>query len=182
MAKPIVRINFPPDPHVKPVKSSTLQLDEHLAFQQRMFVVRCIGMLLLAACMLAALTGLLGGNGPLAQGQVANGSGEVRYPRFTRYQMPTRYEFEVDTAAVGADTFDIVFEGDHAREFSFEEFLPEPDSVAAADDRVRYTFKVEPGVRQLVVLQGQPESMGRLSGTAAIAGGAPMRIDSFVYP
>lgn len=167
---------------MKPVKSSTLQIDEHLDFQQRMFVARCIGMLLLVACVIAALAGLLGGNGPLAQGHVANGPGEVRYPRFTRYQMPTRFEFEVDTAAVGADTFDIVFEGEHAREFTFEESMPEPDSVTAADDRIRYTFKVEPGVRQQVVLQGQPESMGRLSGTAAVAGGAPMRIDSFVYP
>jgi hypothetical protein len=167
---------------VEPVDSPTLQLEEHLAFQQRMFVVRCVGMLLLVACVLAALAGLLGGNGPLAQGHVESGPAQVRYPRFTRYQMPTRYEFEVDTAAVGTDTFDIVFEGEHAREFTFEEFLPEPDGVTAADDRVRYTFKVEPGVRQLVVVQGQPESMGSLSGTASIAGGAPMRIDSFVYP
>jgi len=167
---------------VKPVKSSTLQLDEHLAFQQKIFAVRCIGMLLLAACLLAALAGLFGGGGPFAQSHEASGPAEVRYPRFTRYQMPNRFEIEVDTAAIGGDTFDVVFEGDHARGFSFEEVLPEPDAVAVADDRVRYTFKAEPGVRQRVVVRGQPERMGRLSGTAAVAGGAPMRIDSFVYP
>lgn len=163
-------------------RASGLQLDQHPGFQRTMMVVRYVGMVLLLVAGLAALAGLFGGDGPMAQASAGSGPVDARYPRFTRYLMPTRYEFEVDTAAIAGDSYDIVFDGDHARDFSFEDVLPQPREVAAADDQVRYTFKVEPGERQLVVIQGQPEAIGQLSGTVAIAGQPPLRIDGFVYP
>ena len=160
-----------------------LQIEQHLDFQRTMFRLRRVGVLVLLAGVLAALAGLLGGMGPFAEGHAESGPTSATWPRFTRYQMPTRLVFEADTAAItGSDTFDVVIEGDHARAFSFEEVLPQPREVAVADDRVRYTFKVEPGTRQQVLLQGQPETIGRLAGTASVAGGPPLRIDSFVYP
>lgn len=165
----------------KPAENRTLQLDEHLGFQQMLFVVRSIGLLLLVAGLLATLAGALGGSGPLAQAHAGAGPSDATYPRFSRYQMPARFEFEVDTAAIAGDTFEVVFIGEHARKFSFEEVLPQPAEVAVADGRVRYTFNVAPGERQLVVVQGQPETIGWLSGTASVAG-QPLSIDTFVYP
>ena len=167
---------------IKPIEKKSLELDEQLHFQQVLFVVRTIGLLLLIAGLLAALAGVLGGNGPLAQAHASAGPLQATWPRFSRYQMPTRFEFEVDTAAIPGDTFDVTFDGEHARKFSFEDILPQPKEVAAADGRVRYTFNVAPGERQLVILQGQPETMGWLSGTVAFANRPPLPIDSFVYP
>lgn len=166
----------------KQAGTRSLELEQHLHLQQAMQVVRRIGLLLLVIALAAALAGVLGGNGPLAQSQANAGPLDVTWPRFSRYQMPTRFELEVDTAAIAGDTFDITFDGEHARKFSFEEILPQPKEVAVADGRVRYTFNVAPGERQLVILQGQPETVGRLSGTIAVTGRPPLPIDSFVYP
>jgi len=166
----------------KQAGTRSLEIEQHLHLQQAMHVARRIGLLLLAIGLLAALAGALGGNGPLAQASAGAGPLEATYPRFSRYQMPTRFELEVDTAAIAGDTFDITFAGEHARKFSFEDILPQPKEVAAADGRVRYTFNVAPGERQLIVLQGQPETIGWLSGTVSIAGRPPLPIDSFIYP
>lgn len=160
----------------------SLQLDQHLRFQQVLHVARCIGVLLLLAVLLTALAGGLGGNGPLAQARAGGGAFDARYPRFARYQMPVRFELEVDSAAIPGGTFELVFDGEHARGFSFEQVLPQPTRVAAADDRIHFTFQAAPGERQLVVLQGQPETIGWLSGTVSVAGQPRLRIDSFVYP
>jgi hypothetical protein len=159
-----------------------LQIDQHLSFQRRLFLVRRVGFVLLLAGLIATVLGLLGGTGPMAEGHARTGPVEADWPRFTRFQMPVRLDFAVETIVVEADTFDVVIAGDLARDFSFEDILPQPEEVALADDRVRYTFKVEPGTRQRVVIQGQPETIGRMRGTAAIAGQPPLRIDSFVYP
>lgn len=167
---------------VKPVRSSTLQLDEHLHFQQLLFVVRCIGALLLVVGLLAALAGAFGASGPLAEARAQAGAATADYPRFARYQAPARMDFGIATAAVGGETFELVLEGEHARDFHIEQVLPEPQEVAVADDRIRYTFAVEPGRRQHVTIAGQAEAIGTLSGTATVAGEPPMRIDSFVYP
>lgn len=167
----------------RPRKSQGLDLDQQLDFQRHMFAVRRVGVALLSAGVLATLAGLLGGKGPLASGHAGTGAFSATWPRFSRYQMPDRLAFEIDTAALPAgDTFELVIAGDHVRDFSFEYALPQPQEVAVADDRIHYTFKVEPGARQQVLLQGQPETIGRLSGTASVAGATPLRIDSFVYP
>lgn len=160
----------------------SLQLDEHLHFQHMLQILRRIGTLLLSVILLAALAGAFGGNGLLARVQADAGALAADHPRFARYQMPTRLEFTVDTAALGGDTFELSIEGDYAREFSFEQIHPQPKDVAIADDQIRYTFNAGAGERQLVVIQGQPETMGWLSGAVSVAGQPPLRIDSFIYP
>ena len=160
----------------------SLQLDEHLHFQHVLQVLRRVGTLLLSVILLAALAGAFGGNGPLARIQTDAGALEADHPRFARYQMPTRLEFMVDTATLRGDTFELSIEGEYARQFSFEQIHPQPKEVVIADDRIRYTFHTGPGERQLVVVQGQPETMGWLAGAVSIPGHPPLRIDSFVYP
>ena len=160
----------------------SLELDEHLEFQRLLHVLRMIGMLLLLAGIVAALAGVFGGGGPLSQARATGGALDASYPRFARLQSPVRIAFELPTAAVGGDTFELVLEGDHVREFDVEHIVPEPREVAAAGHRVRYTFSVARGERQRVSLKGRPQAIGKLSGTAALGGQPPVRIDSFVYP
>ncbi|MGQ4582062.1 hypothetical protein [Lysobacter sp. F60174L2] len=166
----------------RPARPGSLQLDEHLHFQHMLQVLRRIGTLVLSIILLAALAGLFGGNGPFARIQSDAGALEADHPRFARYQMPTRLAFVVDRAAVRGDTFELSIEGDYAREFSFEQIHPQPEEVVIADDRIRYTFNAGPGERQLVVIQGQPETMGWLAGAVSVPGQPPLRIDSFIYP
>ncbi|GAB2628872.1 hypothetical protein [Novilysobacter erysipheiresistens] len=160
----------------------SLQLDEHLEFQRLLHVLRTIGMLVLLAGIVAALAGVFGGGGPMSQAHATGGALDASYPRFARFQSPALIAFELPTAAVGGDSFELVLEGDHVREFDVEHIVPEPREVAAAGHRVRYTFDVAPGERQLVRIKGRPQTIGRVSGTAAIGGQPPLRIDSFVYP
>ncbi|MGH8073784.1 MAG: hypothetical protein ACREO4_06895 [Lysobacter sp.] len=160
----------------------SLQLDEHLHFQRMLQMLRRLGTLLLSVILLLALVGVFGGNGLLARVQADAGALATDHPRFSRYQMPTRLEFTVDTAVLSGDTFELSIEGDYAREFSIEQIHPQPKDVAIADDRIRYTFNAGPGQRQLVVIQGQPETMGQLAGAVSVPGHPPLRIDSFIYP
>ncbi|MGQ4660704.1 hypothetical protein [Lysobacter sp. F6437] len=160
----------------------SLQLDEHLHFQHILQMLRRAGTLLLTIILLLALVGAFGGNGLLARVQTDVGALAADHPRFARYQMPTRLTFTVDTAALSGDTFELSIDGDYAHDFSFEQIHPQPKDVAIADDRIRYTFNAGPGEQQLVVIQGQPETMGWLTGAASVAGQPPLRIDSFIYP
>ena len=139
-------------------------------------------MLLLLVGIVAALAGVFGGGGPLSQAQATSGALEASYPRFARRQSPARIEVELPTTAVAGDTFELVIEGDHVRDFDFEQIVPEPSAMAAAEHRLRYTFDVAPGERQVVSFKGRPQTIGTLSGTATVAGQPPLRIDSFVYP
>ena len=160
----------------------SLQLDEHLHFQRVFHVLRTIGMLLLLAGILAALAGVFGGGGPMSQAHATSGALDASYPRFARAESPARIEFELPTASVDGDTLELVLEGDHVREFDVELIVPEPREAAAAGNRVRYTFDVAPGKRQLIRFKGRPQTLGRLSGTATVAVQPALRIDSFVYP
>jgi hypothetical protein len=167
---------------VKPVPHPSLQLDEHLRFQQVLFTVRFVGMLLLVAGVLAALAGLFGASGPLARGQERAGAAMAERPRFARYHAPTRFEFELASTAVDGDSFELVLEGEHVRQFRIEQVTPQPQEVVASGDRIHFTFAAAPGERQYVIVAGQPETIGMLAGTATLAGEPPLPIDSFVYP
>ena len=165
----------------KPDKSS-LQLDQHLDFQRLLHVVRSVGMLLLLAGVVAALAGVFGGGGAVSQAQARSGALQASYPRFARYQSPTRIAFQLPTSAIAGDTFELVLEGDHVRDFDFEQVVPEPSAMAATDDRLSYTFDVAAGDTQSVSFKGRPQTFGTLSGTATLPGQPPLEIDSFVYP
>lgn len=167
---------------MEPVRSSSLQLDEHLRFQQLLFGARRTGMALLAIVVVAALAGLFGDGGPLARKQAGAGAATVDYPRYARYHAPALLEFEVATASVQGDSFELVLGGAYVSDFSVEQVTPQPREVSATDSGIHYTFAVAPGERQHVTLAGQPEAIGRLAGTATLAGEPPLRIDSFVHP
>lgn len=167
---------------VKPDPHPSLQLDEQLHFQRVLSVARFIGMLLLVAGIIASIAGVFGASGPLARTRAQAGAASADYPRFARYHAPARFEFELDSAAITGDTFELVIAGEHVRNFRVEQVQPQPQDVVAADDRIHYTFAVAPGQRQYVAIAGQPETVGTLSGTATLADEPPLRLESFVYP
>lgn len=159
-----------------------LELEQHLVFQRRLLWVRRTGNVLLIAGLLAALAGAFGAGGPLSQTGATAEAVEARFPRFARYRGPARLEVEVRTPAVAGDTFSLAIGGEHARQFTIERITPEPERMASTDGGIELTFAVAPGEFQRVTLEGQPESMGSMSGTVAVDGRPPLPIETFVYP
>ena len=166
---------------MEPIKHPDLQLDERLPFQQRLFWVRLAGITVLLAGVLAALAGVLGDSGPLARASVSAGALSAEYPRFARYRAPAVLTFELAPDAVAGDRFDLLLSGDYAREFEIEHVQPQPAGVATGSDGLRFTFDAGPGTPR-VRIEGRPEAIGPMSGTATVAGQPPLDIGGFVHP
>jgi hypothetical protein len=65
-----------------------LEIDEDFAFQKRHWIWQKVGLAGLLAFLILALTGLLGGNGPLAQRKIQRTSFAVTAPTLLRRRMP----------------------------------------------------------------------------------------------
>lgn len=158
----------------------SLEIREHPAMARRIKAAQRIGVLLLVMLLVAALLGLFGLGGPLAQARVTQGAIEVTYPRFARHLAPTA--IEVAVARVAGDTVTLTVRGELAGAFHADTILPRPDQVATTGDETVYRFAAVPGQSHRIRFDGQMEAIGPVAGAMRVDDGPAIALDVFVYP
>lgn len=155
-----------------------LQIDQALDFQRRFHVIQRITWWLLALVPVAAVAGLFGGGlfSETTAGSRAAGV-TVSYDRFARISADTEIELRL-TSADGPTAVSI--SRSLLDRYDISEVRPEPERVVTRPDRIEYVFAATAsGTARFAV---QPSSAGSSSGTVAVAGGMPVRVNQFVFP
>jgi hypothetical protein len=155
-----------------------LQIDQALDFQRRFHVLQRIAWWLLALVPVAAVAGLFGGGlfSETTAGSSASGV-TVSYDRFARMSADTQIELRL-TRADGPTTVSI--SRALLDRYQVSEIRPEPARVVTRADHIDYVFAAAAGGKAL--FEVQPDSAGSSSGTVTVAGGAPVRVNQFVFP
>lgn len=158
----------------------SLEIQEHLPTQRRIKAAQRIGASILLLMLLAALAGLFGRGGPMADARATQGPLEVTAPRFARYLAPTRIEVRIDRAP--GDSVTVALQGELADAFHARTIEPRPDRVATTGDATVYRFVAVPGRPHRMRFDGQMETIGPVAGSVRVEGGPAVETDTFVYP
>jgi hypothetical protein len=165
-------------PGPAPPLVSGLQIDQALDFQQRFYVIQRVAWSVLALVPVAAVAGLFGGglfSETTAGGRAAGVT--VIYDRFARITADT--EIELRLARANGPTA-VTISSALLDRYEVSDIRPQPVRVVTRPDRVEYVFAASPSGTALFAVQ--PDDVGSSSGTVAVAGGAPVRVDQFVFP
>ena len=156
-----------------------------IAYQRREWVAQRLGWAAMTGLVLAALLGLLGGSGWLAEADLAssNGTLSLRYHRLEHYHDPTELELEVAPGAVENGELRLWMDGRYARGLEIEHIIPEPDQVQIEPERVVYVFLVsQPTAPLTIQMAFQHGRFWRQSGQLGLVGGDQLSFDHFVFP
>jgi hypothetical protein len=165
-------------PGPAPPLVSGLQIDQALEFQQRFHVIQRVAWSVLALVPVAAVAGLFGGGlfGATTAGGRAAGV-TVTYDRFARITADTEIELRLERAdGPTAVTISRAL----LDRYQVSEIRPEPVRVVTRPDRVEYVFAASASGTALFAVQ--PDDVGSSSGTVTVAGGAPVRVEQFIFP
>jgi hypothetical protein len=163
----------PPPPVV-----NGLQIDQALDFQKRFQRIQTFAWAVLALVPVVSVLGLFGGGLLSATTAGSDGSGmTATYDRFARFGADTDIDLRF-TRATGPTR--VTISRDFLDGYQVTHVVPAPLRVATGPDEVVYTFAAEgAGTASMTV---QPDTVGSVSGTLAVAGGAPVHVTQFVWP
>lgn len=123
-----------------PVRKDGLQLEERPAFQRRFWTTERSAWLLFGFLLILAVAGLTGGGGPLSRGEVSVGSGQLKYPRFSRWVSAD--ELTV-TFGPGTDRHRLAIDQSFTDYFQVEGVQPQPESATVAADGTILAFRAK---------------------------------------
>lgn len=159
-----------------------LQVGEDLRFQGRQWSLQRVAWVVAAAVLVAALLGLFG-DGVLS-GRTAEEDGlEVRFERVERHRAPSTVTIEVETRHGDGDVVELFVDRSWIEGVLVEGSTPEPEGVNGAEDRVVFSFAVEPGQEKVAVsLDVAHQGLGEQAGRIGVPGGPQVEIRQFVLP
>ena len=132
-----------------------IDVEEHLGYQRKFWVIQRIGWVLLLALLGATALGLLGSGGPLHEEIQGAGSGfRVEHPRVQRLSSEFTARFE----RIGADSLTLILPARFFEDHRVEEWTPNPVSTEAIGDEIRFTFE-----GSSAILHARAQSVGRKS-------------------
>lgn len=141
---------------------STLDVDEHTAFQARQWRWQRLGWVMFGLLIVAALGGLLGG-GPFASTTAGDdGAGlAVSYQRVVRHHGEADLAVQVSREHVEDDQVRVWLDAGFADTLLIEAISPEPVEVRAGTDRMVWVFAIEPGEGNVTIrFHYTPQDMG----------------------
>jgi hypothetical protein len=164
-----------------------LEVNEDLDFQRHLWRFQRVGLVAMALVVVAALLGLFGGRGLLAQGKAGSNdeaSLSVReYDRFVRFMKPTELRVQLEPGAASGGEARVWLDREYIEGVQIQRVSPQPDDVEGRPDRLTYVFKVnELDEPTAVTLNMMPQRFGLLQGQAGIEGEEPVNFNQFVYP
>jgi hypothetical protein len=165
------------------VGRTSLQVEQHDAFQRQEWRAQRVGWLMMALLVLAALTGLLGGPGPLSWTTAtgADGALQVEYQRLGHFEADEVVTVTVASAAVTGDSVDVELAGGWLQAVDVRGITPEPREQLATPYGLRLTFATEPGAELSVQMTYRPAAIGNLYGGVRLEG-ETVGFGQFVYP
>ncbi|MBI1178975.1 MAG: hypothetical protein GC201_00350 [Alphaproteobacteria bacterium] len=167
------------DPDVPPIRPDGLQLDEHRAYQERLWTVERWAWAGFVAITIAAALGATGSGGPLARSRDGLEGGTVEHPRVTRWQ--TADEMSVELAPGGGER--TLFLGPaFPRAFAIEEVQPQPAAVEVGPDGEALHFRTSGGGPARIVLSLRARHPGLARYAARIDDGAARTLSTLILP
>lgn len=154
-----------------------LELEEHVAFQHRLWRWQRVGWLVMTLVLVAALGGVFG-DGPLAAARVG-GDFSVRYERFARRGAPTTLEFALPPAGSRLDV------AGAASRVEVRRVTPAPVKESRSSDGERWSLWFEPaidGSSTVVRIETIPRRAGRGHSTVTLDSSATIDFRQFVWP
>ncbi|HVE90377.1 MAG TPA: hypothetical protein VNA44_11840 [Burkholderiaceae bacterium] len=162
--------------------ANSLQIEDHQDFQRRQWRAERIGWMAMALLIVAAVAGLLGGGGVLADASSASADGRsrVEYQRFARKGSTTTLEI---IAASGERELRIRIDERYLSAMSLRTITPPPLATVLSERSYTFSFNRAPGaIDTRIKLHLEPDSAGSLEGTVTIDDAAPLRIRHFIFP
>lgn len=161
----------------------TLELDEHLRFQKKMWVLERAAWILLTIVLLAAFLGFMGGYGFFNQRVAANQNVGVTYRPFLRRVAPT--DVTVRLKDLQGGTAQLSVAQDYLNHFQVQQIMPQPTSATSDTQALYYEFTVPDGATAMIItfsLLTTPDTYGTIQGTIGQKGLPAVNFNQFVYP
>ena len=155
-----------------------LQIVKDDDFERRNLVATRVAFAVLAVMVVAALLGVFGGTGPLAEATVRSEQAAVDFDRFVRLGAPT--QFHVTLAGEQGDMSNVALKSAYLSGFTVEGVTPQPDSQTAQPDRLVYTFDADAPAAVRLALT--PREAGIQRGFVDTGLGDPVEFTQIVYP
>jgi len=165
------------------LRSRRQPLDDDPDFQRLQWRVERIGWATMVVIIGAALAGVFGGGGWLAQGEAsdANSANSVRYARFPRYASPTK--LEVNLAAASGRQVRLRVSDDYLGVMKVRTITPPPVSTALAERQQVFVFERSSlPAAATIRFELEPGSVGVQRGWVAVDDGGPVSFAHFIYP
>lgn len=142
-----------------------------------------IGWAAIAVLLLAAVAGLFG-KGPVANGsaQSADGSLQVEYARFARFQSPSTLRILAGEAATASGQLEVRVNRDYFRDVEVAQITPEPKSTRAGAQELAFIFDVARGESAEVHFQLRPNAAGVSHLRVHLPDQPPLSVRQFIYP
>jgi hypothetical protein len=184
-----------PDSAEQIQRVGSLEVEQDLGLQQRMWRVQRVGWGVMALLVLAAAAGLTG-SGPLSQTSAATPGGALRldYDRFLHAEGLTTLQVHLGENNLGESNESGTKSGEGQRRIwisraylekvPIERSVPEPERVEVGADRVTYVFAEAPAGAPAarVTFYGSVTTLGRVEGQIGLPEGPSLRFQHFVYP
>lgn len=160
----------------------TLEIDDNLAWQRRVWAFERGGWVLLLLILVSAALGLFG-DGVLASARVASAYGGVtlEFPRYLRARSPEHLIASAAPAQRGADAVVLWLDAAYLENVTIERIVPEPTRVRAGADRLTFEFASDGAGPLRIAFEINVRSGGRLHGRIG-AGEESVEFSQLVYP
>lgn len=156
-----------------------------IEYQRREWVAQRIGWVIMALTVLAAVLGILGDTGPLAETETEapDGSFRVQYTRIEHHHSPSVLVVTVSPKAVAGSEVRLWLDADYIANLSIESIIPEPESVEVGPDRVVHVFSVaEQDAPFDIVFNHEQDGYWWNQGRIGIEGGSVVELRQVVLP
>lgn len=162
----------------------SLEVDQDLAFEHRLWTVERIGWGLMLLAAVAALVGLLG-PGPLTYLTAGPEGGPlwVDYYRFQRVQSPDEIQVHLGPGDRDNREVRLWIDRQYLDNVELEKVTPQPWRVETGPDRLVFVFhRSEPDKTAAVRFRFLPRQPGSQRARVGLEGAAPVEFSQFVYP
>lgn len=163
---------------------NTLEIDDDMAFERRLWRAQRVGRVALLALVIAAALGGAG-DGPLSAARARSAGGEVglEYQRFLRVQSGSEFRVYVAPQHVAAGRVRLWLGRDYDRDMLLREVSPRPVEVENVADGLIYHFAVADAAAPfLATFRVEPQRFGRRSLQVGLPDGERLAVWQFVYP
>lgn len=162
-----------------------LQIGHDPVYQRRMWIVQRVGWGGIVAICIAAMLGLLGGDGPLSRERLSFRPGlAVTYPRLDRHGSQSTLEVQLGAGSARSDSTAVLWlDARYATGLGIRRITPQPERAALQGDVVLYTFRIaDPARATTIRFDTNPEGTWRQHARLGLVGGASYAFTHFLFP
>ena len=159
-----------------------LEIDQDLSLQARMWRIQRVGWAIMLVIVLLALAGLFG-RGPASKTSAGDADGPlwVEYERFGRYQSSTVLQIHLQRVTTPGPR-QVWISNTYLSGVEIQHIIPDPIAAKMSDGGLLFEIgTADADEAGPLTLYLQFQKMGVLAGDVR-SGGAPVRINQFVYP